>query len=70
MTLNKNAYILYNYLFHYNEYTNIWSAFTRDNYTKYFNGELKDEDIYKSKNIMTLINVLMKKRRESVKRIE
>ncbi len=34
----------YNYLFHYNSYTGIWNAFTRESKEAYFNGEYKEED--------------------------
>jgi len=70
MKKNIDLHSLYNYLFHYNEYTNVWTAFNREDYAKYFNGELKETEMYKSKNVITLINVLMKERRKSVKRIE
>ena len=29
----------HDYVFHYNPYTEMWSAFKRNEYTKYFNGE-------------------------------
>jgi len=29
----------HDYVFHYNPYTELWSAFKRDQYAKYFNGE-------------------------------
>jgi hypothetical protein len=52
---------LYDYLFHYNKYTKYWNAFKRENKEKYFNGQLKEEEILKSKNIMHLINYIKTK---------
>lgn len=49
---------LYDYLFHYNPYTDEWSAFKREDSNKYFNGEIPEENILKSKNIMTLFGVI------------
>lgn len=33
---------LYNWLFHYNHYKGVWSAFHRDEAAKYFNGMSKN----------------------------
>jgi hypothetical protein len=48
---------MYNYLFHFNENTNLWSAFTRENKDKYFNGKLSNEE---KKLSNKKINVLFK----------
>ena len=46
------------WVFHYNPYTEVWTAFERKNYMKYFNGELKDHEIYRSKDINVLFGFM------------
>lgn len=53
---NKNE--LYDWLFHYNHYTKIWTAFKREDINKYFNGEL--EDALSSKKHNTLVDIIIK----------
>lgn len=53
---NKNE--LYDWLFHYNHYTKIWTAFKREDINKYFNGEL--ENALSSKKHNTLVDIIIK----------
>jgi hypothetical protein len=53
-SLNK----LYDYLFHYNSFESTWYAFKRDDKEKYFNGELNKNNLLKSKEIKTLLEVI------------
>jgi hypothetical protein len=52
--------VLYGWLFHYNPYTQVWSAFRREDKEKYFNGELLDYQYHQSKKIMDLIGFVAK----------
>lgn len=47
---------LFNWLFHFNEYNNMWYAFKREDHTAYFN----DGDCFfiKSKNISVLTEII------------
>jgi hypothetical protein len=56
----SNMEVLYNWLFHYNPYTQVWSAFRREDKEKYFNGELLDYQYHQSKKIMDLIGFVAK----------
>ncbi len=62
--LKNNNQTLYEYLFHYNYLTNIWSAFTRENYKKYWNGELEEKEILQSRNAMVLVKIINKMKEE------
>jgi hypothetical protein len=55
---------MYNYLFHFNPYTNLWSAFTRENKDKYFNGQLSNEEKLENKKINVLIKELKNKNKQ------
>lgn len=49
----------YNYIFWFNEYEELWYAIPRDKYQTFFGfGKKDDKQIYKSKNINTLITVV------------
>lgn len=48
---------LYDYVFHFNSYTQLWSAIPRDSLTNYWNGKV-DERILSSKDIHTLFDLL------------
>lgn len=48
---------LYDYVFHFNSYTQLWSAIPRDSLTNYWNGKV-DERILSSKDIQTLFDLL------------
>lgn len=50
--------LLYDYLFHYNSYTKEWNAFRRENKEKYFNGELTEDQVMRSKSIRHLIDYM------------
>jgi hypothetical protein len=50
---------LYNYVFHYNHFTELWSAIPRELYNNYWdNDDIKS--VLKSKNINTLIEIITK----------
>lgn len=50
---------LHNWMFHFNPYTKLWSAFPREDYTKYFNDQSDpDAIIIKSEDIKALLRVL------------
>ena len=53
-------YPLYDYLFHFNPYEQVWSAFKREHKERYFNGELSDSEMFKSKTIKTLVDYIIK----------
>ena len=55
--LGKNL-VLYNYIFHFNAYTQKWNAVTRDNKEKYFNGELSKDKITSHSSITKLIKII------------
>lgn len=44
---------MHNYIFHYNEYRNVWTAVPRELIADYFNGEV--ENLTESKDIVDLI---------------
>lgn len=47
---------LYDWLFHYNPYTNSWVAFKKEDYINYFNGN--HENVIKSKSQKTLEEII------------
>ena len=50
---------LHNWVFHYNEYNNLWAAIPRDLYEEYWNN--KDEKgIIRSERIETLVSLIGK----------
>ena len=51
---------MYDWLFHYNPYMEVWTAFKRENKEKYFNGELEPHEFHRSSKITTLIEFLNK----------
>lgn len=53
---NKDS--MYDWLFHYNHYTNLWNTFRREDVQDYFNGTL--ENVISSKKQSTLIEILDK----------
>jgi hypothetical protein len=55
--INKES--LYEWVFHYNHYTELWSAFQRKDYAQYFN-DPSDPNlmVIKSKEVKTLIDIL------------
>jgi len=51
---------LYNYVFWYNPYENLWYAIERNSLLLFFNGKRKESVHYKSKEHSTLVEILMK----------
>lgn len=49
---------LYDWVFHFNPYTNLWNAVPREEYIHYMNGDAKD--VKSSKNINDLIELVSK----------
>lgn len=49
---------LQDWLFHYNPYSETWTAFKRKDSNKYFNGELQEHEMYKSKKVEVLFSFL------------
>lgn len=50
---------MYNYVFHYNSFNQIWSAIPRSKYSEYWNNpDMKD--VLKSKDIKVLIELINK----------
>lgn len=52
---------MYEWIFHYNPYSALWSAFQRKDYVQYFN-DLNDPNlmVIKSKEFNTLVELLRK----------
>ncbi len=50
---------LYDWVFHYNHFTELWNAIPRDKYNNYWDNDDLD-DVLKSKNINTLIEIITK----------
>lgn len=53
-------YQVHNWMFHYNPYQKVWSAFKREDKEKYFNGELPKSDMLQSKDVNVLLEFLVK----------
>ncbi len=58
MALKKMEKI-YDYVFHFNHFTELWSAIPRELYNRYWNND-EVEGVIKSNNINTLINIITK----------
>jgi hypothetical protein len=56
----NNSETLYDWLFHYSPYTEVWTAFRREDKERYFNGELKESEYFKSSKVTTLVEFLTK----------
>lgn len=50
---------LYDYVFHYNHYTELWNAIPKDKYNRYWNND-DVEGVLKSKSIDTLVSMIVK----------
>lgn len=50
---------LYNYVFHYNHYTELRNAIPREMYNKYWDND-ENESILKSKSITTLLELIVR----------
>jgi hypothetical protein len=53
-----NSEYLYDWLFHYNHYKKLWSAFRREDSNAYFNGEL--QDVLSAKKQSLLVEIILK----------
>lgn len=51
---------LYGYYFHYNPYTELWSAIDRNILQDYHAGKIKESEILKNKDVNVLIKFLAK----------
>ena len=51
---------LYNYIFWYNPYQDLWYAIHRDSQLLFFNGNRENAKYYKSKEHSTLVSLLSK----------
>lgn len=51
---------IYNYIFWFNPYQNVWYAIQKDDYLKFFNGHRDQTKHYKSKEITTLVEIISK----------
>lgn len=52
--------LIYNYLFHYNPYEELWYAIPRDKYLAYWNGE-RENGILFALSIDNLIDIIQNK---------
>lgn len=50
--------ILFDYLFHFNPYKQLWFAFKREHSIGYFNGTLKENEVIAGPDITGLITAL------------
>lgn len=50
---------LYDWVFHYNHFNEVWSAIPRDLYNVYWNND-DVEGVLKSKSISTLVEIIIK----------
>ena len=50
---------LHTWLFHYNSFTQSWSAFKREQMNDYFNGKLISKDLLRSKSQKTLEELIV-----------
>lgn len=55
------ATVLYNYVFHYNHFDDLWYAIPREKYNQYWDNEMT-EGVLKAKEIDILIHHLLNKR--------
>ena len=49
---------LYDHLFHFNIYTELWNCFPKGSSVAYFNGDLEEDKILKAKDVNTIIKYL------------
>lgn len=55
-----NSEELYNWIFHYNTYTNVWSGFNREDYKAYWNGEETKYAILRARDVKTIQEIILK----------
>jgi len=61
MTSNKYQECLYDWMFHFNPYTGLWSGFLRQDHARYFNDSEDPELlVIKSSDITALLKILHK----------
>jgi hypothetical protein len=61
MTNKKIDQSLFNWIFHYNPWTNLWNAFPREKYLDYFNDPNDPKMIViRSKDVKTLSEIIRK----------
>jgi len=60
---NKDS--LYDWLFHYNHYTQLWHTFKREDVQAYFNGTLLN--VLSSKKHSTLVDIISKTKGDTEK---
>lgn len=60
MSKDPGSNPFYDYLFHYNPHTKLWSAFKREDKSAYFNGTEPKTEILKAKDIKTLMTYISK----------
>lgn len=53
------ASVLYNYVFHYNHFDDLWYAIPREKYTQYWDNEMT-AGVLNSKEIETLIHHILR----------
>ena len=61
MTNKKIDQSLFNWIFHYNPWTNLWNAFPREKYLDYFNDPNDPKMVViRSKDVKTLSEIIRK----------
>ena len=58
---------LYNWVFHYNAYTRVWSGFNREDYHAYWNGTEPKYAILRSSDIKTIQEIIIKTKGDKTK---
>ena len=53
---DPGSHPLYDYIFHYNPYTELWAAFKKEDKENYFNGDKPRNEIIKCKKIQDLVS--------------
>lgn len=57
--IKEDPSYLYNWVFHFNSYANLWAAIPRDSYTEYWD-RYDHPDVLKSSKLETLLELLHK----------
>lgn len=65
-TNNKKMENLYDYLFHYNIYTEEWNAFLRDDYNLYMGGLNQNVIVFRDKDMNKLIEKISQLQTEEI----
>lgn len=61
-----NKRYLHNWVFHYNQYTDLWNAARREDYNLLFSN-LKSDRVLKSRRVETLTELIAKTNGEKIK---